>query len=247
MKKIALISAIAISGLLYNNNANAQVRIHVGLNFGPRPVVYYPASQGVVAAAVQTEYCEPANYDGGEDYYYLPEVDAYYSIPDECYYYNDGRQWVSAAYLPGVYRDFDWRAARRFEVRAPRPFLHADYYRERYNGAAINGRWDRNYNHAYASDNQRYYNHDQFRNDNQRYDNRDRFRNDNQRYDNHDQSRNDNQRYDNRNRRDYDHQFDHNREQNRNFDRMSAQQHFAQNNPQRNDWGERDRHRPGRF
>ena len=137
MKKIALISAIAISGLLFNNKADAQIRIHLGLNFAPRPVVYAPPADEQPA-----DYTEPANYDGNEDYYYLPDVDAYYSIPEQCYYYNDGGAWVSAAYLPGSYHNFDWRYARRYEVRAPRPFMHNDYYRSRYNGVSFNDHWD---------------------------------------------------------------------------------------------------------
>ncbi len=160
MKKIALISAIAISGLLLNNKADAQIRIHVGFNLSPRPVVYEPAP---VVVDQPADYCEPANYDGDEDYYYLPDVDAYYSVPNECYYYNNGGSWVSATYLPGAYRDYDWRSARRYEVRAPRPFMHADYYRERYNGVAFNGHWDRSYNRAYVN-NYRYNNDRRFDN-----------------------------------------------------------------------------------
>jgi hypothetical protein len=218
MKKIVLISAIAISGLLYNT-ANAQIRIHLGLNLAPRPV-YVPAR--VVVQDQPAEYYEPANYDGDEDYYYLPDVDSYYSVTDQCYYYNDDGSWVSAAYLPGAYHDYDWRNARRFEVRAPRPFMHNDYYRARYNGVAFNGRWGRGYSAGYANANHMNYN--QYRNNNAyRFDN-----NRNQRFDN---NRGQDQRM----------------EQNRNFNRMSAQQHFAQNNPQRNERGDRDNHRPGRF
>ncbi|HEY9003179.1 MAG TPA: hypothetical protein VIM89_17610 [Mucilaginibacter sp.] len=166
MKKIALISAIALSGLLFNNKADAQIRIHLGLNFAPRPVV--------ISEPVQSDYCEPTNYNGDEDYYYLPDVDAYYSVPDQCYYYNNGGAWVSATYLPGAYRDYDWRSARRYEVRAPRPFMHADYYRARYNGVSFNGHWDRPYNRAYA--NNYHYNNDNrvnnhgWNNDNRRND-----------------------------------------------------------------------------
>ncbi|MBS1523928.1 MAG: hypothetical protein JST50_23195 [Bacteroidetes bacterium] len=164
MKRIALISAIAISGLLFNNKADAQIRIHLGLNFAPRPVVY----------AQSADYSEPANYDGDEDYYYLPDVDAYYSVPDQCYYYNNGGAWVSATYLPGAYRDYEWRSARRYEVRAPRPFMHADYYRARYNGVAFNGHWDRPYNRSYANNynynNDRRFDNHGWNNDNRRND-----------------------------------------------------------------------------
>jgi hypothetical protein len=168
MKKIVLISAIAISGLLFNSKADAQIRIHVGFNLAPRPVVY--AQPAPVVVEQSGDYCEPTNYDGDEDYYYLPEVDAYYSVPNQCYYYNNGGAWVSATYLPGYYRDYDWRSARRYEVRAPRPFMHASYYRTRYNGVAFNGHWDRPYNPVYVN-NYNHYNNDHFRGDDRRFEN----------------------------------------------------------------------------
>lgn len=202
MKKIALISAIALSSLLFNS-AKAQIRVHLGIHFASRPV--YVPERVVVAQPAPDEYSEPSNYDGDEDYYYLPEVDAYYSIPEQCYYYNDGGSWVSAAYLPGAYRNYDWRVARRFEVHAHRPFMHNDYYRTRYNGVAFNGRWDRSYSRGYAGNN--HYNHVQYRRDDRRFDNRNQHMN-----------------------------------QSRNFERVSAREHFAQNNAQRGNV-----HRPGRF
>ncbi|WP_214070289.1 hypothetical protein [Mucilaginibacter sp. dw_454] len=129
MKKIALVSAIALSGLFYTS-ANAQI-LQIGLRLGGhRPVV--EASLATPSVAV--------DYNNADDYYYLPDVDAYYSVPEHAYYYNNGDNWVSAAYLPGEYRNYDWRAARHYEVRAPRPFLRADMYRERYSGRAYDWR-----------------------------------------------------------------------------------------------------------
>jgi hypothetical protein len=236
MKKIALISAIALSGLLYNS-ANAQLRVHIGLNFGVRPV-YVPAQ----VVQQPADYCEPTNYNGDEDYYYLPEVDAYYSVPEGCYYYSDGDRWVSAAYLPGVYRDYDWRTVRRYEVRAPRPYMHHDYYRSRYNGVAFNGNWNNpNYHRGFAYNNhfdrnQNWRDNNQYRRDDRRFDNR------NNNYGRHnDQNRGRDDRQFNQNRGRDDRQF------NQNHDRYvgGAQQHFAQNMPQRSDRG--GDHRPGRF
>jgi hypothetical protein len=168
MKKLVLISAIAMSGLFYNT-ANAQVRLHFGFHISA-PRVFIPA-RVVVSQPAPVAYAEPANYNGDDDYYYLPDVDAYYSVNEGCYYYMDGNQWVSAAYLPGAYRDFDWRSARRFEVRAPRPFMHDDYYRSKFNGVAFNGRWnDRNNYNARVADH-RFDNHAQFNRDDHRFDN----------------------------------------------------------------------------
>ena len=209
MKKIAIISAIVMSGLIYNT-ANAQIRIRVGFNLSPRPVY--------VQSAAPVEYVEPANYDGDEDYYYLPEVDAYYSVTEQCYYYNDGGNWITAAYLPGAYHDFNWRTARRYEVRAPRPYIHNDYYRTRYSGVAFHGNWNRPnvIRGGYTNNNRG--NYDNNRRDNRRFDNNNRGNGNN-------------------------HQFNQNRDNNRG----GAQQHFAQNMPQRNDRGNRGDHRSARF
>jgi hypothetical protein len=134
MKKIALISALAVSGLFYNT-ANAQ--IHLGLRVG----LHLPG----ITIAAQTPVYREAAYNDMEDYYYLPDVDAYYSVNEQAYYYNDGYNWISAAYLPGEYRNYDWRNARRYEVRAHRPFMNNDFYRDKYRGNV--GNWSRFDNH----------------------------------------------------------------------------------------------------
>ena len=165
MKKLIIMSAIAMSGLIYNT-ADAQIGIRVGLNFGSG--IYCAPAPVVVERAPVYEY---------NDYYYLPDVDAYYNVDERCYYYNDGEDWVSAAYLPGYYRDYDWRNERHFEVRANCPYLHDNFYRSRYNGHAFSEWSHSNYNnhvdHGYGDrgyrDNQRYDNHWQVNND-RRYD-----------------------------------------------------------------------------
>ena len=128
---------------MFYNTANAQIRLHVGIHFGGAPVV--------VSEPTPVVYDQPVAYNN-DDYYYLPDVDAYYDTNQQCYYYNDGGSWVSAAYLPGAYRDYDWRSCRHFEIHAPRPYMHADFYRNRYNGVAFNGRWnDRGYDRGYVT------------------------------------------------------------------------------------------------
>jgi len=131
MKKLLVLSAIAFGGLLYNT-ANAQIRVGVNLGLRAQPVIY---NQPAVPAT-------PAYGDGDDDYYYLPDLGVYYDVTDQCYFYFDGSEWISSAYLPGQYANYDWRNARRFEVRAFRPYLHDDFYRGRYNGNRFEN-WDR--------------------------------------------------------------------------------------------------------
>jgi hypothetical protein len=134
MKKLIILSAIAMSGLIYST-ADAQIGIHLGFRFAPRKEAYVPAPVVVEQAPV---------YDNNDDdYYYLPDVDAYYSVSEQCYCYFDGDSWISAEYLPGAYRDYDWRSARRFEIREHAPYMHNDVYRSKYNGRAV-GDWAHN-------------------------------------------------------------------------------------------------------
>jgi hypothetical protein len=168
MKKLIILSAIALSGLIYNT-AEAQIRIHFGFGIAPRRMIYAPAP-----VVEQPPVYEQSGYDGDDDYYYLPDVDAYYCVNEQCYYYFDGDNWVSAAYLPGEYRDYDWRSVRRFEVRAPRPYMHDDFYRSRYNGHQVEEWVHSNYNRHFDGG---YVNRD-FRNNGQRFDNnRERYYN----------------------------------------------------------------------
>ncbi|MEO6978996.1 MAG: hypothetical protein ABI113_11480 [Mucilaginibacter sp.] len=134
MKKLAILSAIALSGLIYNT-ANAQIRINFGLHI--RPVYARYHAPVVVEQPVYQEPVQAYDDSNDDDYYYLPDVDAYYNVSAGCYYYNDGDNWVSAAYLPGAYRNYDWRSVRRYEVREHRPFARADFYRSRFNGRQV--------------------------------------------------------------------------------------------------------------
>ena len=142
MKKLFILSAIALSGLAYNT-ADAQIGFHGGFRFhAPRVIIADPTVAVQPAAYVQpadTYYQDqaPAYDTTADDYYYLPDVDAYYDVTDQCYFYFDGSAWISAAYLPGAYENFDWRTARRFEVRAARPYLNDNFYRSRYNGRQV--------------------------------------------------------------------------------------------------------------
>jgi len=138
MKKLAIISALALSGFAFNS-ASAQVHVSVGFNLGGPVVVQRPV----------------AVYD---DYYYLPEVDAYYSVGENLYYYYNGYEWVAAVYLPGAYSSYNWRNVNHIQIRANRPYLNHTVYRTKYRGTQFDWRrydnrndnrnnnrdWDRN-------------------------------------------------------------------------------------------------------
>ncbi len=128
MKKLIFLSALII-GSLSIQVAHAQIGIHLNFNLGARPV-YVPAPEPVAAP---------------DEYYYLPDAEAYYSVPEHVYYYQNQGRWVSGAYMPGRFHDFDYNHMRHYVVNEPRPYLRNDYYRNQYRNIQFYGQNDRNF------------------------------------------------------------------------------------------------------
>ncbi|GGH07312.1 hypothetical protein [Mucilaginibacter phyllosphaerae] len=190
MKKSFILSAILFGSLIYSNT-QAQISVHIGFNV-PARRVYVPAPPPQPVMVYDND-----EFDDSDDYYYLPEVEAYYSIPRHCYYYQDGGRWVSAAYLPGAYRNYDWRSAQRYEIRGSRPYMYHDKYLSKWGGNYNRNNWNwnrRDNNYAGRSfDNRRNdWNRSNNRNDWNRNNNRNDWNRDNNRNDwNRDDRRND--------------------------------------------------------
>jgi hypothetical protein len=113
MKKLILAAAILVSGLAFNNSAEAQVRVNV--NIGSQP------DWG------------PAGYDY-VNYYYLPDIDTYYSVPTHEYIYFNNNRWVRSASLPARYRNYNVYNNYKVVVNDRNPWERADVYRSRYAG-----------------------------------------------------------------------------------------------------------------
>jgi len=112
MKKILLTAVLLVSCLAFR--ADAQVHISLGLNIGSQP------DWG------------PVGYDHAE-YYYMPDIDAYYDVPNHQYIYLNGNRWTRAVVLPPSYR-FDPYNSYKVVVNEPSPWLHASVYRAKYKG-----------------------------------------------------------------------------------------------------------------
>ena len=136
-----MIFAIVIS----TQTTQAQVRVNI--NIGSQPV------------------WGPVGYDYAE-YYYLPDIDAYYYVPRHQFIYLSGGQWVFSAALPPRYRGYDLYSGYKVVLNEPRPYLHGNIYRERY--APYRGRHDQviirnSHDSRYHHDNGHHYgwsNHD---------------------------------------------------------------------------------------
>jgi len=112
MKKIIL-SAAFFGAMLVFNQAKAQPGISVQIQVGTVPAWI------------------PPGY-GDADYYYLPDIQTYYYVPQRQFIYLDGGRWMSAPSLPACYRSYDLYHGYKVAVTEPRPYLHDNIYRERY-------------------------------------------------------------------------------------------------------------------
>ncbi|PWK75340.1 hypothetical protein LX99_03834 [Mucilaginibacter oryzae] len=114
MKKIILSAAILLS-CFTAKIASAQVSIGLGINIGSQP------DWG------------PVGYDH-VNYYYMPDIDAYYDVPAHSYVYYENNVWVHRRYLPVRYRNYNIYNGYKVVVNEPNPWVRHAYYRDHYYG-----------------------------------------------------------------------------------------------------------------
>lgn len=115
MKKMLLLAGLLVSALAYHNPTAAQVSVGVNINIGNQPI------------------WGPTGYDH-VDYYYLPDIDAYYYVPGRQFIYYQNNTWVHATSLPPAYRDYDLYRGYKVVINEPKPYLHDNRYKTKYKG-----------------------------------------------------------------------------------------------------------------
>jgi hypothetical protein len=113
MKKIIVVFAVII-GCLSCETTFAQVRVKV--NIGTQPI------------------WGPVGYDH-VDYYYLPDIEAYYYVPRHKYVYMENGNWISRSNLPPRYRNYDMYSSRKIVINEPKPYLRHQQYKTRFAGS----------------------------------------------------------------------------------------------------------------
>lgn len=76
----------------------------------------------------------PVGYSEAQ-YYYLPDVEAYYDIPSSMFIYYEGRSWVRRSYLPSRYRNYDLYNGYKVvmhDYHGRTPYYNYNDYRTRY-------------------------------------------------------------------------------------------------------------------
>jgi len=114
MKKLIITAVILLSCLTFKN-ANAQLRLSLGVNIGAQPE------------------WGPVGYDHA-DYYYIPDVGAYYDVNAHQYIYLENNVWVHRGFLPDRYRNYDLYGGYKVVVNGRNPWMRDNVYRAKYAG-----------------------------------------------------------------------------------------------------------------
>ncbi|UKT65280.1 hypothetical protein [Pedobacter mucosus] len=111
MKKLLIISAVIGIVALTANQSKAQVSLNVNIETQPTWV--------------------PSGYQR-VNYYYLPEVQSYYSVPTRQFVYLNGNRWTRSKYLPTRYRGYNLNHGRKVVVYGNNPYRSYNTHRVRY-------------------------------------------------------------------------------------------------------------------
>jgi len=120
MKKLIFTTAILCGCLLFKT-ADAQVSVSAGVNIGVQP------DWG------------PVGYDNAQ-YYYMPEIGAYYDVPAHMYVYRENNVWIHRGVLPPRFGNFDRYRSYKAVINERNPWERDDQFRARY--ANYRGRRD---------------------------------------------------------------------------------------------------------
>ena len=112
MKKTILLIGLVLGGFLMGS-ANAQIRVSLGINISSQPV------------------WGPTGYDHAE-YYYMPDIDVFYYVPQHQYIYQSQGRWIFSSNLPYRYHSFDMYTGYKVVINDKRPYQRADVYRRQY-------------------------------------------------------------------------------------------------------------------
>lgn len=81
----------------------------------------------------------PTGYDY-VNYYYLPDLDIYYNVPQQQWIYFDGGRWITTTVLPAQYNRYDLYRLHKVVINDNQPYLRNAVYKKQY--ASFRGRHD---------------------------------------------------------------------------------------------------------
>lgn len=112
MKTLKLVTAIMVVFLAGTTQAQVSVNVNVGA-----PPLWGPVGYTEV------------------QYYYLPDVEAYYDVPNSKFIYYEGSTWVHRTYLPRRYRSYDLYGGYKVvmsDYHGHTPYIHYKEHKSKY-------------------------------------------------------------------------------------------------------------------
>lgn len=113
MKKILVSMMFSFAAIAFVNISKAQVNVGVHINIGDQPE------------------WGPTGYDYAE-YYYLPDIEAYYYVPRHQFVYLSGNRWIFSSSLPHRHAHYDLYSGYKVVLRTPHAYHHFRDHRVRY-------------------------------------------------------------------------------------------------------------------
>jgi hypothetical protein len=104
---------VLIVALFLASTLNAQISFSLNLNLDSQPA------------------WGPTGYDY-VGYYYLPDIEVYYNVPQHRFYYNEKGRWIYSSYLPSRYRSYDLYNSYKVVVNEQKPWRNHKTYIEKY-------------------------------------------------------------------------------------------------------------------
>ena len=65
-------------------------------------------------------------------YYFIPEIQAYYSVDDKKFIYMEEGKWAFSENLPAAFKDYDLYSAYKVVINRPQPYLNFRAHVARY-------------------------------------------------------------------------------------------------------------------
>ena len=113
MKPYVIAALLLIAVNVASNRTEAQVRVGVNVNIGDQPE------------------WGPVGYERAE-YYYLPDIESYYYVPQRQFIYLSNGKWIFSMSLPPRYVHYDLYSGYKVVINSPRPYRYFETHRVRY-------------------------------------------------------------------------------------------------------------------
>ena len=102
MKRVLLAVLFGVASM---SSISTKAQVNISINIGSQPA------------------WGPTGYDH-VDYYYLPDVDAYYYVPTQQYIYLVNGTWTFRSSLPARYSVYDLYNGYKVVMNTPKPYLN---------------------------------------------------------------------------------------------------------------------------